>query len=64
MGWPGEAAALLQDCLLRLLSMTLSGRETSLVVAGESCVVCPISSLAIEQAQRRLAMCCRRIKTR
>jgi hypothetical protein len=34
MGWPGEAAALLQQSLLRVLALALSGRETSLVVAG------------------------------
>jgi hypothetical protein len=34
MGWPGEAAALLQESLLRVLALALSGRETSLVVAG------------------------------
>lgn len=36
MRWPGEAAALLQECLLRLLALVLAGRETSLVVAGAS----------------------------
>ena len=34
MGWPGEAAALLQESLLRVLALALSGRETSLFVAG------------------------------
>ena len=35
-GWPGEAAVLLQDALLRLLALVLSGRESSLVIARAS----------------------------
>lgn len=42
MRWPGEAAALLQESLLRVLALALSGRETSLVVAGPcSSKACP-----------------------
>ena len=35
-GWPTESAPLLQDCLLRLLALVLTGGESSFVVASAS----------------------------
>ena len=53
MRWPGEAAALLQESLLRVLALALSGRETSLVVAGvylRDAASMPIASIGLHRS--------------